>query len=49
MRLRRRRYLKILELAAKEGEARVNEALRVLLDRGEPVGNHQHGSFWRNC
>jgi hypothetical protein len=32
-----RRYLAILELAAREGEARVNEALRVLLDRGEPI------------
>jgi hypothetical protein len=32
-----KRYLKILELAAREGEARVNEMLRVLLDRGEPV------------
>jgi hypothetical protein len=32
-----KRYSKILELAAREGEARVNEALRVLLDRGEPV------------
>jgi hypothetical protein len=32
-----RRYLAILELAAREGEARVNNALRVLLDRGEPI------------
>jgi hypothetical protein len=32
-----KRYLKILELAAREGEARVNEALRVLLDRGAPI------------
>jgi hypothetical protein len=32
-----KRYLQILELAAREGEARVDEALRVLLDRGEPV------------
>jgi hypothetical protein len=33
-----KRYLQILELAAREGEARVNEALRVLLDRGAPIG-----------
>jgi len=32
-----KRYLEILELAAREGEARVNEALRVLLDRGAPI------------
>jgi hypothetical protein len=32
-----RRYLAILEMAAREGEARVDEALRVLLDRGEPI------------
>jgi hypothetical protein len=31
------RYLAILELAAREGETRVDEALRVLLDRGEPI------------
>ena len=33
-----KRYLQILELAAREGESRVNEALRVLLDRGAPIG-----------
>jgi len=31
-----KRYLEILELAAKEGEARVDEALRCLLETGEP-------------
>ena len=31
-----KRYLEILELAAKEGEARVDEALRCLLEMGEP-------------
>ena len=31
-----KRYLEILELAAKEGEARVDEALRFLLEQGEP-------------
>ena len=31
-----KRYLEILELAAKEGEARVDDALRCLLERGEP-------------
>src|SRR6266568_4459749 len=30
-----KRYLEILELAAKEGEARVDEALRCLLEQGE--------------
>jgi len=30
-----KRYLEILELAAKEGEARVDEALRILLQEGE--------------
>src|SRR6266700_5867781 len=30
-----KRYLEVLELAAKEGEARVDEALRCLLERGE--------------
>jgi hypothetical protein len=30
-----RQYLYILDLAAKEGEARVDEALRALLDKGE--------------
>jgi hypothetical protein len=30
-----KRYLEILELAAKEGEARVDEALRCLLEMGE--------------
>jgi len=30
-----KRYLEILELAAKEGEARVDEALRALLEEGE--------------
>jgi hypothetical protein len=32
-----RRYLQILELAARTSEARVNEALRLLLDAGEPI------------
>jgi hypothetical protein len=32
-----RRYLQILQLAARTSEARVNEALRLLLDRGEPI------------
>ena len=31
-----KRYLEILELAAKEGEVRVDEALRSLLEMGEP-------------
>ncbi len=31
-----KRYLEILELAAKEGEARVDDALRNLLEMGEP-------------
>ena len=31
-----KRYLEILELAAKEGEVRVDEALRCLLEMGEP-------------
>ena len=31
-----KRYLEILELAAKEGEARVDDALRSLLEMGEP-------------
>jgi hypothetical protein len=31
-----KRYLEILELAAKEGEARVDEALGCLLETGEP-------------
>ncbi len=31
-----KRYLEILELAAKEGEARVDDALRCLLEMGEP-------------
>jgi hypothetical protein len=31
-----KRYLEILELAAKEGESRVDEALRCLLEMGEP-------------
>ena len=31
-----KRYLEILELAAKEGEARVDDALRSLLETGEP-------------
>jgi hypothetical protein len=31
-----KRYLEILELAAKEGEAQVDEALRRLLEQGEP-------------
>ena len=31
-----KRYLEILELAAKEGEARVDHALRCLLENGEP-------------
>jgi hypothetical protein len=30
-----KRYLEVLELAAKEGEARVDEALRCLLEQGE--------------
>ena len=30
-----KRYLEILDLAAKEGEARVDEALRCLLEQGE--------------
>jgi hypothetical protein len=30
-----KRYLEILELAAKEGEARVDDALRYLLEQGE--------------
>jgi hypothetical protein len=30
-----KRYLEILELAAKEGEARVDEVLRCLLEQGE--------------
>src|SRR5437763_15652613 len=30
-----KRYLELLELAAKEGEARVDEALRCLLEQGE--------------
>jgi len=33
-------YLKILELAAKQSEARVEDALRVLLGNGEPEGIH---------
>lgn len=31
-----KRYLEILELAAKEGEVRVDAALRSLLEMGEP-------------
>jgi hypothetical protein len=31
-----KRYLEILELAAEEGEVRVDDALRCLLERGEP-------------
>ena len=30
-----KRYLELLEIAAKEGEARVDEALRCLLEQGE--------------
>ena len=30
-----KRYLEILEIAAKEGEARVDDALRFLLEQGE--------------
>jgi hypothetical protein len=33
-------YLKILELAAKQSEARVEDALRALLAKGEPEGIH---------
>jgi len=33
-------YLKILELAAKQSEARVEDALRALLAKGEPEGVH---------
>jgi hypothetical protein len=36
-----KRYLEILELAAREGEARVNEALRILLDRGAPIDGRE--------
>ena len=32
-----RRYLQILQLAARTGEDRVNEALRLLLDQGQPI------------
>jgi hypothetical protein len=32
-----RHYLKILQLAAKEGEARVDDVLRLLLNRGEAI------------
>ena len=34
-----REYLKVLELAAKEGETRVDEALRVLLEKAEESGS----------
>jgi hypothetical protein len=39
------RYLAILELAAREGETRVDEALRVLLNLGEPIDHHAVEQF----
>src|SRR5690606_23225546 len=40
-----RLYLEILQLAAKEGESRIDDALRLLLQRhSEPVGDCQQRS-----
>jgi hypothetical protein len=33
-----KQYLRILELAARENECRVNEALRLILDQDQPIG-----------
>ena len=35
-----RHYLEILQMAAMEGEARVDDVLRLLLDRGQPIAPH---------
>ena len=35
-----RHYLEILQMAAMEGEARVDDVLRLLLDRGQPIEPH---------